>query len=379
MTPLPGQLPALAPEGPWGRRARIALGVARFLVTLYAFLLSITLVGSAFLAFGEGFAAGLIRNTKNPFVGLFIGILATSIIQSSSATTSIVVGTVVAVGPERLHQFLPNAIPIIMGANIGTTVTAVLVSMGHIRRKEEFRRAFGGALVHEIFKLICVMVMFPLELATGFLQHSACALAGCLWSSAGKEGGAYAFGSPLKAILKPVAKALAGLFIDPDPGEVSTLGVTALLVIALAMLFGSLWLITKMMRRAVVGRAEALIDRTIGRAPFLGLMVGFVLTAIVQSSSAVTSILVPLAGAGVLTLAQIFPIELGSCLGTTVTGVLAALAVGPAGLAVALTHVIFNLTGIALIYPIPWVRAQPVRLAKWFAGIAAESKRYAVA
>jgi sodium-dependent phosphate cotransporter len=53
--------------------------------------------------------------------------------------------------------------------------------------------------------------------------------------------------------------------------------------------------------------------------------------------------------------------------------------VGPAGLAVALTHVIFNLTGIVLIYPVPWVRAQPVRLAKWFAGIAAESKRYAVA
>ena len=134
-----------------------------------------------------------------------------------------------------------------------------------------------------------------------------------------------------------------------------------------------------MMRRAVVGRAEALIDRTIGRAPLLGLLVGFVLTAVVQSSSAVTSILVPLAGAGVLTLEQIFPIELGSCLGTTVTGVLAALAVGPAGLAVALTHVIFNFTGIALVYPIPWVRALPVRLAKWFADIAAESKRYAVA
>ncbi|MHC4251420.1 MAG: hypothetical protein ACYS9X_20060, partial [Planctomycetota bacterium] len=259
MTPLPGQLPALEPGGPWQRRARIALGVAKFLVILYAFLLSITLVGSAFLAFGEGFAAGLIRSTKNPFVGLFIGILATSIVQSSSATTSIVVGITFGMGKKEFAEFLPNAIPIIMGANIGTTVTAVLVSMGHIRRKEEFRRAFGGALVHEIFKLICVIVMFPLELATGFLQHSACALAGCLWSSAGKEGGGYAFGSPLKAILKPVAKVFAGLFIDPDPEKVSKLGVTALLVIALVILFGSLWLITKMMRRAVVGRAEALI------------------------------------------------------------------------------------------------------------------------
>jgi len=372
-------MPSLTPEGPWKRRGRIAIGVARFLVVLYVFLLSITLVGMAFLAFGEGFTSGLIAKTRNPFVGLFIGILATSIVQSSSATTSIVVGMTLGMSKAAFHEFLPNAIPIIMGANLGTTVTAVLVSLGHINRKEEFRRAFGGALVHEAFKLLCVIVMFPLEIATGFLKHSACALADLLWSSAGSAGESKAFGSPLKAILEPVATMFAGLFFDLKAKEVSTLGVIVVLVIALVMLFGSLWLITKIMRRAVVGRAEALIDRTIGRAPLLGVVVGFVLTAIVQSSSAVTSILVPLAGAGVLTLNQIFLIALGSCLGTTVTGVLAALAAGPFGLVVALTHVIFNLTGIVLVYPIPWVRALPVRFAEWFARIASESKRYAVA
>ena len=138
------------------------------------------------------------------------------------------------------------------------------------------------------------------------------------------------------------------------------------------------WLITKMMRRAVVGRAEALIDRTIGRAPFLGLVAGLVLTSIVQSSSAVTSILVPLAAAGVLSLNQIFLIALGSCLGTTVTALMASLATGPAGVIVALTHVLLNLTGIVLIYPVPQVRVLPVRLARWFAGVAAESKFYAI-
>jgi sodium-dependent phosphate cotransporter len=359
---------------PWKRRGLIALGVLKFVATLYCFLLSITLVGAGFEGLGKGFSEALIASTKNPFVGLFIGILATSIVQSSSATTSMIVG-MVYVGSLTVR----NAVPIIMGANIGTTVTAVLVSLGHIRRKEEFRRAFGGALVHEIFKLVCVLVMFPLELMTGFLQRSSWALAQFLWSSAGSAENSKTFTSPLKTILTPVAKLIKGVFVSSDAKQVSTLGVTVLLVIAMVMLFGSLWLITKIMRRAVVGRAEGLIDRTIGRAPFLGLIVGFVLTAIVQSSSAVTSILVPLAGAGVLTLTQIFPIELGSCLGTTVTGVLAALAVGPMGLAVALTHVIFNLTGILLVYPIPWVRALPVRLAKWFAKIAAESKRYAIA
>lgn len=367
------------PARPWAHWAELAFGLARFLPILYAFLLSITLVGSAFLAFGEGFAAGLIRSTGNPFVGLLIGILATSIIQSSSATTSIVVGTVVAAGPGGLDGFLPNAIPIIMGANLGTTVTAVLVSMGHIRRKDEFRRAFGGALVHEIFKLTCVLVLFPLELATGFIQRSARALAEFLWHSARTGAEGYGFQSPLKAILKPAAKAIAGVFIDADPGKTSVFGVIALLVLSLVLLFGSLWLMSSMMRRAVAGQAVALIDRTVGRAPLVGLLAGFVLTAIVQSSSAVTSILVPLAGAGLLTLEQIFPIELGSCLGTTVTGVLAALAVGPAGLAVALTHVLFNAFGIALIYPVPRIRALPVQAAKWFAHLAAEQRHYAVA
>jgi sodium-dependent phosphate cotransporter len=364
---------------PWARRGLVAFRTGEFLSVLYVFLLSITLVGAAFLAFGEGFAAGLISSTSNPLVGLFIGILATSIIQSSSATTSIIVGTAVAIGPEQMPVFLRNAIPIIMGANIGTTVTAVLVSLGHIRRKEEFRRAFGGALVHEVFKLFTVAVLFPLELATRFLERSACALGEFLWESGACEAGTYAFNSPLKAILGPVAKVIARVFTDPDPNKASVAGAVLLLLSALVLLFGSLWLITMMMRRAVVGRAEELIDRTIGRAPFLALVVGFVLTAIVQSSSAVTSLLVPLAGAGVLTLEQVFPIELGSCLGTTVTGVLASLAVGPAGLAIALTHVIFNLTGILIVYPVPYVRALPVRLARWFAGVAAESKRYAFA
>ncbi|MHC4253617.1 MAG: Na/Pi symporter [Planctomycetota bacterium] len=373
-TPLPGRTASPEPADLWVRRGRFALGAFKFLTVLYAFLLSITLISTAFKALGADFAMRLCSSTENPFIGLFIGILATSIVQSSSATTSIVVGMVAA---DTLN--IPNAIPIIMGANIGTTVTAVLVSMGHIRRKEEFRRAFGGALVHEVFKLVTVLVLFPVELATRFLERTSCALAEALWGSAACDGASLGFKSPLKAILDPAAKMIVRLFTETDPAKVSVTGVVLLLVISLVALFGSLWLITKMMRRAVVGRAESLIDRTIGRAPFLGLLVGLVLTAVVQSSSAVTSILVPLAGAGVLTLEQIFLIALGSCLGTTVTGLLAALAVGPAGLAIALAHVLFNLTGIALIYPIPRVRALPVRFARWFADIAAEAKHWAIA
>ena len=361
---------------PWARRGLASLRLAKFLAALYCFLLSITLVGAAFEGFGEDFARRLISSTANPLVGLFIGILATSIVQSSSATTSIVVG-LVAMKPEML----PNAIPIIMGANIGTTVTCSLVSLGHITRKEEFRRAMAGALVHDFFNLLAVVILLPLELATHYLESAATRMGDLLWKHAAQngEGGFHGFTSPLKAILKPVADLILGLFKGDDAERLSVAGGILVLVLALAVLFGSLWVITRTMRRALVGRAEALLDRTIGRTPILGLVVGAVLTAIVQSSSAVTSILVPLAGAGVLRLEQIFPITLGANVGTTVTALLAALAAGPAGLKIALVHMLFNLSGIVLIYPLPPLRRIPLRLARGMADLAAESKLYALA
>jgi sodium-dependent phosphate cotransporter len=122
---------------------------------------------------------------------------------------------------------------------------------------------------------------------------------------------------------------------------------------------------------------EGVLDRTIGRAPLLGLVVGAILTAIVQSSSVTTSILVPLAGAGILTVKQIFPITLGANIGTTITAILAALAVGPAGLTIALVHLLFNISGILIVYPFMPLRRVPIRLAEGLARRAAESRRYA--
>jgi sodium-dependent phosphate cotransporter len=137
-------------------------------ISLYFFLVSIGLMGKAFKGFGKDFAETLLQTTSNPFIALFVGILATSLVQSSSTTTSIVVG-MVASGVITVG----NAVPIIMGANIGTTVTNTLVSLGHITRREEFKRAVSGATVHDFFNLMCVAILFPLELATGFLQKFA--------------------------------------------------------------------------------------------------------------------------------------------------------------------------------------------------------------
>ncbi len=134
---------------------------------IYLFLISIGLIGASFKLFGKDLAHQVFEFTSNPVCGLFIGILATSLVQSSSLTTSIVVGMV---GGETLS--IDQAIPIVMGANIGTSVTNLLVSLGHISRGNEFRRAFAASLVHDFFNVMSVMILFPLQYYTHFLSRT---------------------------------------------------------------------------------------------------------------------------------------------------------------------------------------------------------------
>jgi sodium-dependent phosphate cotransporter len=359
----------------WRRRGLVALRTLGFLAALYGFLLAVTLIGDGFKLFGESFSRALIESTSNPFIGLFVGVLATSLVQSSSCTTSMVVG-MVASGTLTVT----NAVPIVMGANIGTTITNTLVSIGHVTREDEFRRAMAGATVHDFFNLLTVAILLPVEILTGFLERSATLLSGLLWGTQGAK-----IHSPLKAILKPVAKPVVRLFevwLPPGSGQADAPEIAAGVVVSLvglALLFGCLVVMTRVMRRALAGRVEKILDRTIGRAPLLGLVVGLVITAVVQSSSVTTSILVPLAAAGILTTEQVFPITLGANVGTTVTAILASLAGTPAGLTIALAHLLFNITGIAIVYPFGPLRRVPIRCANWLAQIAAESKRYAFA
>jgi len=105
-------------------------------------------------------------------------------------------------------------------------------------------------------------------------------------------------------------------------------------------------------------------------------------TVMVQSSSITTSLLVPLAGAGLLTLEHAFPVTLGANVGTTVTALLATLAVsGPnavAGVEIALVHVLFNLSGIVLIYPLRPIRRLPLVAARKLAEVAVKSRKWAL-
>ena len=338
------------------------------IVFLYLFLVSIGLMGTAFKGFGKGFAENLLNTTSNPFVGLFIGILATSLVQSSSTTTSIVVG-MVASGVITVG----NAVPIIMGANIGTTVTNTLVSLGHITRREEFRRAIAGATVHDFFNLICVAIFFPLELATGFLQKLATQL-----STAFVNFGGIKFTSPIKMATKPAINLIKDIFTKSldFPHNISYI---LILIVSVVVMYFSLFLIVKLMKSLVIKRTEATLDAVLGKSGLIGITAGLIFTIIVQSSSITTSLLIPMIGAGIITIELAFPITMGANIGTTATAILASLATGnPAAITIAFVHFLFNAIGVTFIYPIRVFRRIPISLAKKLGELSFRKRRYAL-
>jgi sodium-dependent phosphate cotransporter len=336
---------------------------------LYLFLLSIGLMGGAFKGFGKGFAEQLVATTSNPFIGLIIGIFATSLVQSSSTTTSLVVGIVGSGGLT-----VSCAIPIIMGANIGTTVTNTLVSLGHVGRRSEFRKAIAAATVHDFFNLICVSIMFPTELITkkifgiGFLEKSATALAGQF-----QNVGGLTFTSPVKKIVKPVVKEIQHLLTDIMTEHAAYI---LMVVISFVLLFFSLYFIVKVMKSLVVERAEIVLNNVIRKNGSLALLAGLLFTISVQSSSITTSLLIPMVAAGILTVESIFPITMGANIGTTTTAILASFATGNiSAIIIAFVHFLFNTIGVICLYPIPICRRIPINLAQRL-GIMASRKRW---
>lgn len=339
---------------------------------LFVFLMGVKGLGDGFKMLGRDVLETVFTATSNPFIGLLVGILSTSIIQSSSVTTSMIVGLVAA--PENPLP-MANAIPMVMGANIGTTVTATIVSLAHMGRKAEFRRAFAVANCHDFFNYMSVLILLPLELATGFLRRSAGFMATAL-----QDLGGYEYESPIKGALSAGLGPFKSIGKSVFAGDQSQ-GIF-LIVVSGLFIFFALYFLVKVMRATMRSRVEGFITNVLGSNVLLAMAVGTIATVMVQSSSITTSLLVPLAGAGVITLEQAFPVTLGANVGTTITALLASLAVsGPNaifGIQIALVHLLFNLSGILLIYPVQKIRRIPLIGARWLAEWAYQSRWIAI-
>ena len=344
------------------RRTPPVLRAVLVLGMLYAFLVGVSLLETGIAGLGAGFQDGLLREVANPISGLFAGILLTVLVQSSSVSTATIVGLV---GSGILDVSL--AVPMIMGANIGTTVTNTLASLGSVRRRDEFERALTAATMHDFFNLLAVAVLLPIELITGVFTRSALALTRVL---RGTDVDLSTGTSPIRTAVRAPVDLVKDLL--ETVAAAPRLAAIVAIALGLSLIFLALVLITRNMRLLVQGTLERAVNHVVGRGGgTVGILIGLLITIAVQSSTITTSILVPLVAAGLLTARSAYPITLGANVGTTVTALIASLAVTqPAGLTIALVHTLFNVTALVLVFPIRAVRDVPVRMAEGFASVA---------
>ena len=316
---------------------------------LYLFLVGIAGMSSAIKRMGSDFAETVLTTTSDPFIALFIGIFATVLFQSSSTTTSLIVGMV-----SSGSLTIASSIPMIMGANIGTTVTNTIVSVGHINKGTEFKRAFAASTVHDFFNILAVIIVFPIEMLFHPLQRTSEWFALKIFGKIDNIEVLQAK-SPIKLAVKSGAKFLQKFSFDND---------IVYLLISVFITFMMLYSIVKLLKSLVLKKIEGFFDQYIFNTAVKAMLFGIIITIMVQSSSITTSLVVPLAGAGVLTLRQIFPFTLGANIGTTVTALLAAITGTVSALVAAFSHLLFNISGIVIIYCIPALRNIPLKCAE---------------
>jgi sodium-dependent phosphate cotransporter len=263
-----------------------------------------------------------------------------------------------------------------MGANIGTTITNTIVSLGHVGNDDEFERAFSAATIHDFFNLWSVVIFLPLEVAFHPLEQ----FGG--WLARGMLGGGAVEVSDFN-VVKAATGPLVSLFKSATATLSDQLAGVLLIFGGVVVIILVITWIGKLLSGLMVGRAKTILHAAIGQGAIAGILSGTIITVLVQSSSTTTSLIVPLAGAGILTLQQVYPFTLGANIGTCITALLAATAISgdfalPA-LQIALVHLTYNVAGVVVIYGIPLFRDIPLRNAQTLARLARTRKAVALA
>lgn len=449
-----------------------------FLFFLYFFLVGLNLMGDAFKALAGDSAGNIFGFASNPIAGLMVGILFTVMVQSSSTTTSIIV---TAVGANVLE--VTTAVPMIFGANIGTSVTNTIVSIGFAGNILNYERAFAGATVHDIFNIFNVILWLIIESISnainggdgGLLVIMTGAITKSFEPCDDETDDCEKWVSPIKEIAGVVSKAIISIdkdvikdislgrpdgdmcerlcekdcgfkfsrkmcvpasanlaasskticgntYLDGDENvtvskkakakftfcdynattDTYTIDPQVLedaqtwyddyrmvkggfmeeftdegagvftLILSILMLCLCLFGLVKILNYVIRGSAERVVKKALNMNGYLAILVGCGITIFVQSSSVTTSILTPLVAVGVLSLEKMVPLTMGANIGTTFTGILAALVSDSAdGFQIALIHVFFNVFGVVLFYPIPFIRAIPIKIARNLGKVAA--------
>jgi sodium-dependent phosphate cotransporter len=302
------------------------------------FLFSIELMGKSFASLGREVAESILLATSNPFIGLFIGLLVTALIQSSSTITTMVVA-MVASGSLSLTE----AVPIIMGANIGTTLTSTIVSLAYINKREEFKRAIAAGTVHDFFNIFTILILFPLEYRYGFISWLSQGITMNLFPNAPVDT-VDNFGFRLFEII-PVTSPLINFIDNPY----LSIGLSFIL------LFGSIKFMSTIISKMLMGENQDKLNLYIFDKSFRAFGWGILLTGAVQSSSVTTSLIVPFAATGRIRMDKVMAFVLGANIGTTITAFVAVIFQSEVVVSIAVTHLLINVIGVLIFLPIPFM------------------------
>lgn len=306
--------------------------VSRFvliIMSLALFFFALNLMVASLSDYAANFEESILSYAIDPFVGLFIGLLLTAIIQSSSTTSTMVVA-LVATNTISIEE----AIPIIMGANIGTTLTSTIVSLGFVSDKRAFRKAVSAGVIHDFYNIILVLILFPLEYFYGLLSKLSLQINELIIGQS-----AFSSGNEVSKVMD----------FGISNGIVSLINNNIIsLVVCFALLFISIKLLTNVIRKTVIGGSKNKLRKFVFNKPFKSFGWGVLITAAIQSSSVSTSLLVPLVATEKIRLKHAFPFIIGANLGTTITALIAASFNSEIAMSIAIAHLIFNLFGAVL-------------------------------
>lgn len=343
----------------WAGKAVRWVGVAGCIAAL---LVGLYLVVDGLGGLGSGYASRIFGAASHPITGLLLGILATAALQSSTTTTAV---TIAAVGSGVLNVAV--AVPIILGANVGTTVTAMMAAFSYTGDRGAFRRAQSTASLHAWFNVGLVGIALPLELVAHPLEKLSGAITSAL-SLADAPGPHIDSSHTIAGILDPViatlgTRGLAGALL-PSPRAAAVACALAGIACGLAAL-RAMRLLLRDLFRATTATA---LERIFGASPAAGLITGALGTALIQSSTVTITSLLPFAASHTLRRRECLAVILGANVGTTFTALIMPLALpgtlGNVAAQVALVHVLLNVLGAALVVALPPVRRGLIALAK---------------
>jgi sodium-dependent phosphate cotransporter len=338
--------------------------ILTLLIGLYLFVSSLEGVKNGFkLIFAEwqGSILAMITGNTAAITGLALGMLSTALVQATMVSMSGMVA-----GGLPMDAAIKFGVPMILGANIGTTVTNTIVAFGIERgmTMKEFKDTIPGVIVDDVYEGLTIALFFTLELTTGLISKIVLRLGNFYTEVLQMETFFSSFEDTIIDIIigDPIIKPLKNIAVE----NLGTLGGGLFMFIFwFIVIIISMGMITKGLERLIETGWEDKVKAAF-ESPVRGFLTGFTITFIVGSSSIGSSLVIPFLATKVVNLKTAYPYLVGCNLATAVdlSQIYGYIAGGTVGMILGSAHVLLNLMALTLWFISP-LRFVPIKVAEW--------------